>query len=163
MNPGQPKAPERRGWIRWLRWSAFVLVFTLACVWLSHWQFDRRNQVVARNLQISSSYNQPPAQLEELLPNLRFEPQVEWRPVVVSGRYLTETRQLVRNRPFNGQPGFEQVVLFETKQKQLILVNRGWLPTGSTQDLPDLDPIPSREPQTLIARIRADEPSDGSR
>lgn len=161
MSAAKPRATERHGWLRWLRWLALVLVFTLACIWLSHWQFDRRNEVVARNLQISSAYNQPPVPLGDLLPNLTFDPKVEWRPVEISGRYLLETKQLVRNRPFNGQPGFEQVVLFETEQKQLILVNRGWLPTGSAQDLPDVDPLPASETQTLIARIRADEPLEG--
>ena len=148
-------------WLRWLRWVLFVLLFTLACVWLSHWQFDRRNEVVARNLQVSSSYNQPTARLEELLPELSFDPSKEWRPVELNGRYLPETSQLVRNRPYNGQPGFEQVVLFETSEKQLLVVNRGWLPTGSKQDSPDVIPVPSGEAQTIFARIRADEPVDG--
>ncbi len=161
MNQAKPSAPERSNWLRWMRWALFVLVFTLACIWLSHWQFDRRNEVVARNLQVSSSYNQPAVPLAQLLPELRFDPKMEWRPVEITGRYLPETKQLVRNRPYNGQPGFEQVVLFETTNKQLVLVNRGWLPTGSAQDQPDLIPTPSSEQQTLIARIRADEPTDG--
>lgn len=152
---------QRITWLRWLRWALFVLLFTLACVWLSHWQFDRRNEVVARNLQVSSSYNQPVAGILELLPGLRFDPKKEWRPVEVTGRYLPGTVQLVRNRPYNGQPGFEQVVLFETIEKQLLVVNRGWLPTGSKQDSPDVIPVPSGEQQTVIARIRADEPVDG--
>ena len=152
---------NRNGVIRWIRWAIFVLVFTLACVWLSHWQFDRRNEVVARNLQISDSYNQPAVPLRELLPDLEFDPKKEWRPVEVSGRYLPETAQLVRNRPYNGQPGFEQVVVFQTNDDQLIVVNRGWLPTGSAQDLPDVIPSPPTAEQTLIARVRADESLDG--
>lgn len=144
-----------------MRWAIFVLVFTLACVWLSQWQFDRRNEVVARNLQISSSYSQPALPLVELLPGLQFDPKKEWRPVELSGRYLPETAQLVRNRPFNGQPGFEQVVVFQTNENQLILVNRGWLPTGSAQDLPDVVPAPPIVEQTIVARVRADEPIGG--
>lgn len=152
---------NRSGLIRWMRWAIFVLIFTLACVWLSQWQFDRRNEVVARNLQISSSYSQPALPLVELLPSLQFDPKKEWRPVELSGRYLPETAQLVRNRPFNGQPGFEQVVVFQTNENQLVLVNRGWLPTGSAQDSPDVVPTPPIVEQTIVGRVRADETIGG--
>lgn len=161
MTGSASKGGNRSGLIRWMRWAIFVLVFTLACVWLSQWQFDRRNEVVARNLQISSSYSQPALPLVELLPSLQFEPKKEWRPVELSGRYLPETAQLVRNRPFNGQPGFEQVVVFQTNENQLILVNRGWLPTGSAQDSPDVVPTPPIVEQTIVGRVRADETIGG--
>mgnify|MGYP000193316664 CR=1 FL=1 len=43
-------------WRRWLSWLAVVIVFAIACTFLSRWQFARRAEVVAKNDLISGNY-----------------------------------------------------------------------------------------------------------
>lgn len=147
----------RVGWIRYLRWLALVVAFSVACVALSQWQFSRRAEAVARIELVDANYDQAPVSLESLAPQL-IRPdaigELHWRKVAFSGRYLVDQAQLVRNRPLNGQPGFVQLVPFETETGQILAVERGWLATGSAQDSPDLVPLPGTERIEVIARIR---------
>lgn len=142
---------------RWAGWFLLVLVFAAGTVWLSSWQFDRREERVDRIELIIQNYDQSPVTLDELAPTGTLNPLDEWRPVTVSGQYLSEHTTLVRNRPLNGRPGFLQLVPFQLDNGQVLIVERGWLPTGSLQDSPDFVPIPSGEPKKLVVRMRFDE------
>ena len=148
----------KASWKRWLSWLVLATIFAIACVFLSNWQFNRRAEAVARITLITNNYDRKPVPLAELQTANGFDPEDEWRPVSVSGTYLTDAAFLVRNRPNNGQPGFEQLVAFKTSTGQVIAVDRGWIPTGDKQDSPDvIPPIPS-ENLTLVGRLRPTEP-----
>lgn len=142
---------------RWAGWFLLVVAFAAGTVWLSSWQFDRREERVDRIELIIQNYDQSPVTLAELAPLGLLNPVDEWRPVSVSGRYLVEHATLVRNRPLNGQPGFLQLVPFQLSDGQILIVERGWLPTGSLQDSPDFIPLPNSEPKDLVVRMRLDE------
>lgn len=142
---------------RWSGWFLLVLVFAAATVWLSSWQFDRREERVDRIELVVQNYDQPPVSLRELTPDFRLDPLDEWRPVRISGSYLVDQATLVRNRPLNGQPGFLQVIPFRLDSGEILIVERGWLPTGSLQDSPDFFPLPDGQPKELVVRMRLDE------
>lgn len=146
-------------WRRWLAWLAVAIVFAIACVFLSDWQFDRRAQVVAKNDLIAANYDKPAVSPEGLLPSGEFDPALEWRPVSLRGEYLAGSELLVRNRPYGGNQGFLQVAVFVSNDGHSYLVDRGWLPTGSSNLLPDQIPnLPTGE-IGLTARVRAAETS----
>jgi cytochrome oxidase assembly protein ShyY1 len=147
----------KSSWKRWLTWLVLATIFAIACVFLSNWQFNRRAEAVARINLIAANYDQVPVALDALVDN-GYSPADEWRPVSVVGRYLNESVFLVRNRPNNGNPGFIELVPFLTQDGRIIAVDRGWLPTGNTQDSPDLVPAPLGGQQTITARLRTDEP-----
>ena len=143
----------------WLSWTILVIVFTVACWFLSQWQFDRQNEVVAKNKLIEANYNAQAKPLVDVLePNQAWENNLEFRSVSVTGQYLPEQSFLVRNRPLNAYPGFLQLVAFRTEQGTVIWVERGWLPTGSTADTPDEVPLVDEESRTLQLRLRPAEP-----
>jgi cytochrome oxidase assembly protein ShyY1 len=144
---------------KWINWVALVLVFAVACGFLSNWQFNRREQKLASIQLVQNNYSSNPVALEDLLIGGSFQlPKDTWRQVKVSGHYLPEKFQLVRNRPNDGQPGFEQLVPFVTDKGQTIFVSRGWIPTGQTHDYPDEVALPSNEETSIIARVLASEP-----
>ena len=143
---------------RWSGWFALVLVFAASTVFLSSWQFDRREDKVDRIELVQENYYAPVSSLGEVTPNSELPPENEWMRVELSGRYLTDHTYIVRNRPLNGQPGFLQLVPFETNDGQIIAIERGWLPTGNEQDSPDLDPFISDSQKTITARLRPNEP-----
>ncbi|MDE2592008.1 MAG: SURF1 family protein [Actinomycetales bacterium] len=151
----------KQSWRRWLAWLLLVVMFAVACSFLSRWQFARRAEVVAANNIVNSNYFQPAVPIDAVLKNGRFNPQREWHPVMLEGHYVSGSDLLVRNKPYAGNPGFLQVALFQTADLKLYLVDRGWLPTGTNHDHPDLVPtLPSGDIQ-IIARIRAAESNNG--
>lgn len=145
---------------RWAGWLALVVVFSLATSALAWWQFSRREERVDAINLVLANYDTAPVALEELV--WRVDDQGvaldQWRQVRVSGRYLPEYLTLARNRPLNGQPGFLQLVPFQLSDGSALLVERGWLPTGSRQDSPDFMPTPDSRERDLVVRLRPGEP-----
>jgi hypothetical protein len=65
-----------------------------------------------------------------------------------------------RDPPFwiEGNPGFLQLVAFQTDSQNIIWVERGWLPTGNLQDAPDYVPEINDTHRQLTLRLRPTEP-----
>jgi cytochrome oxidase assembly protein ShyY1 len=137
-------------WKRWLVWLVLVVIFAVACVFLSEWQFDRRATRVAEIELVQKNFDKAAVELSSV--NLS-DKNSKWLPVKVVGQYLNESQVLVRNRPRSGQPGFETVVPFRSADGEIFAVSRGWLPTGNRQDSPDVLPLPSQKLQEIVARL----------
>lgn len=148
----------KQSWRRWLGWLAVVIVFAIACTFLSRWQFARRAEVVAKNDLISGNYDKPIGDINQLAPGGRFVAANEWRPVGLTGHYVSGTTLLVRNKPYSGEPGFLEVAVFQSDDLRLYLVDRGWLPTGNAQDSPDVVPALPVGQLNIVGRLRAAEP-----
>lgn len=148
-----------QAWKRWLVWLLLVSIFSIACVFLSQWQFNRRAEALAKIESIANNYDQSPVALADLASETSFTKDNEWRPVKLQGHFLTENSVLVRNRPFNGASGFLQVIPFRLASGEIVAVETGWLPTGSDNDIPDIIPLPEFTDQKMIARVRAAEPT----
>jgi len=149
---------------RWLGYLAVAVVFAIVCGFLAHWQWARHEEKMAVAEQLDRNYDAEPVPLADLVPDTdALAPGVEWRPVTVTGRYLVDETLLVRNRPFNGQPGFEVLVPFELAGGEVFLVDRGWVPTGNAQDSPDEVPAPPTGDVTVTARLKPGEPRVGDR
>ena len=144
---------------KWFNWFALVTVFTVACVLLAGWQLDRRDAKLAAIELIQANYQSEPIPIETAVESNGFSlPKDSWKSVSITGTYLPSEMLLVRNRPNNGQPGFEQLVPFKALSGTIVFVSRGWLPTGSKQDLPDINPVPQGKLTTIVGRIVATEP-----
>ena len=144
---------------KWLNWVALVVIFSIACGFLANWQFTRRESKLAAIKLVNDNFGKNPVPIADLVNAGDFDvPSDNWRSVIVKGHYLQAGSLLVRNRPNDGQPGFEQLVPFVTKGFNIIFVSRGWLPTGDRQDKPDSIPVVSETDTTLIAKVMSAEP-----
>jgi len=115
--------------------------------------------VHSANLRISANYEAEPVALEELLAvGQSWAKEFEFRPINLSGSYLVEHQYLIRNRPYDANPGFLQLVAFETDGGKIIWVERGWLPTGSKTDSPDSIPSVDKAHRQITIRLRPAEP-----
>ena len=144
---------------RWFGWLALVVVFSIACVYLSNWQFNRREEALVAMQQLAQNYDSPAVPIQQLATLDTFAKANEWRKVELVGKYLVDKSVLVRNRPLNGQPGFLQVVPFELSDGTVIAVERGWVAAGDQYQVPERVPLPADATQTVIGRTRASEPS----
>ena len=102
-----------QAWKRWIVWLLLVTIFSVACFFLSQWQFSRRAEAVAKINSIEINFDQPPAALSGLATLNSFDARFEWRPVKLEGHFESDKAVLVRNRPYNGAPGFLQVIPFK--------------------------------------------------
>jgi len=159
VSAARPVAPTK-----WLGYLGVVVVFAIICAFLAHWQWSRHEEKMAVVHQLEQRYDAAPVPLQEAVPTLgAYDPGLEWQPVTMTGRYLEDETLLVRNRPLNGQPGFEVLVPFQVSGGDVFVVDRGWVPTGNAQDAPDLVPAPPSGEVTVVARVKPGEPAVGDR
>ncbi|HEV7950100.1 MAG TPA: SURF1 family protein [Glaciihabitans sp.] len=145
---------------RWFGYLAVAIVFALACVYLSQWQFDRREEALSEIAKVDANYDAPALPLDEVLSSTdSFEDNQEWTPVVMEGEYLVDDQLLVRGRPYGGRPGFEVLTPLQLTDGSIFIVNRGWVPTGEEQDSPDVVPEAPSGAVTVEARLKPGEPT----
>lgn len=145
---------------RWLGYLALVVAFAIACTLLSLWQIARRDEARADITRVETNWGAEPRPIEELLPELdAFDENLKWSPVTLTGRYLVDEQLLARGRPLDGNPGFEVLVPFQLDDGTVFIVDRGWVPPGSEQDAPDDVPSPPTGEVTVVARLKAGEPT----
>jgi cytochrome oxidase assembly protein ShyY1 len=144
---------------RWFGYLAMAIIFAIACSLLSQWQFARRDEARAEIAHIENNYHRDPVPIASVLPELdSFSPRLKWTPVTMTGTYLRDEQLLVRNRPYNGSPGFEVLTPLLLDDGSLFIVDRGWVPSGNTQDTPDAVPEAPSGRVTVVARLKAGEP-----
>jgi len=145
---------------RWGGYLAIVIVFAIACGLLSWWQWARRAEAVAEIDRVAGNYDASPVPVDDALPDLdTWDEDEEWLPVELDGRYLVDEQLLVRNRPYNGASGFEVLVPFELDDGRIFVVDRGWVPVGSSVEAPDAVPAPPDGAVTVVARLKKGEPT----
>lgn len=143
---------------RWFGYLAMAIVFALACVALSNWQFARKAETKAANDLINTNYARTPVAIDDILPKLdSWSDGVTWTPVTVTGTYNVDEQLLVRNRTYNGNPGFEVLTPLTLANGSIFVVDRGWVSIGDKTDHPDSVPTPPAGTVTVVARVQPSE------
>lgn len=146
---------------KWLGYLLLAAVFATACVFLGRWQMDRRAETLAEINRVVTNYSATPvpfATVKDEFNNL--EPEKEWTQVELKGSYDAAGQRIVRNRPLNGQPGYEVVVPFKLESGETVVIDRGWLPIGNNNPgRPDSIPAPPAGDVTAVVRLKAGEPT----
>ncbi|MCU1539339.1 MAG: cytochrome oxidase biosis protein Surf1, facilitates heme insertion [Arthrobacter sp.] len=145
---------------KWLGYLLLAAIFATACVFLGRWQMDRRAESLAEINRITSNYSATPLPFAEVRDQFsRLDPHREWTQVELKGSYDTAGQRVVRNRPLNGQPGYEVVVPFRLETGETVVIDRGWLPIGNNNPgRPDSVPAPPAGNVTVVARLKHAEP-----
>lgn len=145
---------------RWAMYLAIAVLFAVACVLLSRWQWARLDEVKAANALVAENWDRAPVPLTDVLADReQWQRLNTWTPVVLEGEYLEHEQLLVRNRPLNGQPGFDVLTPLRLADGSVFVVDRGWVPTGEAQDEPDAVPAPPPGTVSVVVRLRAGEPT----
>ncbi len=151
---------------RWLRAIALAALFTLACLALAHWQWDRRTGKVAAIHLVQENYDRRPVALDAVLPpgSGALPASLTWTPVTVTGTYLPRATLVVRHRT-HGDDGFGYQVLVPLRlaDGRVLVVDRGWVPpdTAGSVDDPSAVPAPPGGTVTAVVHLRPAEPVDG--
>jgi cytochrome oxidase assembly protein ShyY1 len=152
-------------------WLLAVL-FATACVFLGRWQLHRFQDKHAKAELVARNHAAPVVPLAQLLatPTSPLPPGDRYRAITVQGTYDAAGTRLVRNRPHRGDAadasfGYEIVVPLVLPDGSALLVDRGWVPNGTSGNAPggrpDAVPAPPTGTVTVVARLRASEPARG--
>jgi cytochrome oxidase assembly protein ShyY1 len=142
----------------WLAMVAGVLVFAFACFWLlSPWQFNRNSEREAQNNAIEASLTADPRPLDSVLTHGSAPDQsTEWTRVTITGTYLPQNEVVARLRTVQGEPAFEVLTPLRTTDGQVVLIDRGYVRTGSQGSVEPYAAPPAGMVE-VVARIRQDE------
>ncbi|UVJ37701.1 SURF1 family protein [Arthrobacter sp. CJ23] len=145
---------------KWLGYFVLALIFATACVFLGRWQMDRRAETLAEINRVVSNYSAAPVPFADVKEQFAgLDPEREWTQVELRGHYDVAGQRVVRNRPLNGQPGYDVVVPFRLATGEAVVIDRGWLPIGNnTPGHPDVVPAPPAGEVTVVARLKPSEP-----
>lgn len=145
---------------QWLGYLALAAFFAAVCAGLGIWQLDRRAEVVQNITRINTNYSATPMSFEAAKPLFsQFDKAKEWTQVSLTGSYDLSGQRVVRNRPFNGQPGYEVAVPFRLLSGESVIIDRGWLPIGDQEaGRPDSVPAPATGTVTVVGRLKPGEP-----
>jgi cytochrome oxidase assembly protein ShyY1 len=145
---------------KWLGYLLLAAVFATGCLLLGRWQMDRRAETLAEITRVTTNYSAAPLAFAGAAGQFSaLDADREWTQVELKGRYDVAGERVVRNRPLNGQPGYEVVVPFKLDNGQTVVVDRGWLPIGNnTPGRPDSVPAPPAGDVTVIVRLKPGEP-----
>src|SRR6476620_1549039 len=146
---------------KWLGYLLLAAIFAAGCVFLGRWQMDRRAETLTEIQRVTSNYSATPISFADARDNFRqLDPDREWAQVELRGSYDITGQRIVRNRPLNGQPGYEVVVPFRLVSGETVVIDRGWLPIGNNNPgRPDSVPAPPSGDVTVVARLKPAEPA----
>lgn len=110
---------------KWLPLTLLVLVGTALCIRLGFWQLDRLEQRRAFNARFLAARAQPVLDLNQEQPS--DLPDMEWRPVEVTGVYDFAKQVALRNQYYGSEYGYHLLTPLRFGQ-EAVLVDRGWIP-----------------------------------
>ncbi len=135
-----------------------LIVLTLATIFirLGFWQLERMEERRVINAVGEERINQEPVDLPQLLAEADggIEP-LEFRRVLVTGRFDPESEVLIRSQVELGQAGFHVITPLVEDEGRAVLVNRGWVPL--TMDTPPVGPRPPSGEQVVEGWVQLTE------
>ena len=141
----------------WVIGLLAVILFAWACfALLAPWQLGKSDDLEARNSRLAESVEAQPAPLAEVVEQTDAYVEREWRLVTLDGEWRPEAEALLRLRSVDGEPVYQVLTVFDPVEGQDILVNRGYVPVGENNTVPDYPPAPGGE-VGITARLRATE------
>ena len=131
-----------------------VVAFAWVCfAVLAPWQLNKSDDLDARNARLAESVEAEPVPMQQVVDGPGAFVEREWRVVTLEGRWLPQNEALLRLRSIEGKPVFHVLTVFDPVEGQDILVNRGHVPVGENNAVPDYAPAPSG-PVEITARVR---------
>jgi cytochrome oxidase assembly protein ShyY1 len=113
-----------------LRWWLLAIAMAAVAVRLGIWQLDRADQKIA----LQDAYYDRIALNPVPCARAVGEPRPAYVRVRLDGRFETGREYLLDNRTSDATAGYEVLTRFRCTDGTLFLVNRGWIPGGSSRD-----------------------------
>jgi len=147
---------------RWVLFALFVGVLAFLFVRLGEWQFHRLDEREQRNEWTERNLAASPAPVEDVMAVDSGVPaDREWLRVRATGTYDAEATVIVRYQTRDGDAGVDLVTPLLTRSGTALLVDRGWVATDNTGDVPADLPAPPPGEVEVVGFVRADSSGNG--
>lgn len=135
----------------WVLACVFIIIFSyFAFTLLAPWQLNKDDAIVERNHQIEAAYEADPVPVEDLLSaDDAFTEDEQWTRVVLEGEFLTDDEVLLRLRPVENTNTYQVLTPFRLDSGDVVLVNRGYVPTGGSNTVPEIPAAPQGRVSTV--------------
>jgi surfeit locus 1 family protein len=155
LRPAGTLPPMRSDLLRPRALLGHLLVLTVAtaCVALGFWQLDRLGQVREHNERLASRLEAEPADLGALAATGAVDDaELEFRRAEATGTYRPDEEVLQRGQQDpRGQQGYHLLTPLELGDGAVVLVRRGWVPTGL--DTPPVAPAAPPGGEVTVAGL----------
>jgi len=142
---------------KYIVFTISVILLIVLMVNLGFWQLRRLDSRKAANAQVTERTAAAVVPLQDLVPpdtEVGATGDVQWRNAKVTGRYDESQQVLVRNRSYNGIPGYHVLTPLVLADGQAVVVNRGFVPLETSGTEPVVPPAPSGD-VTVTGRVRS--------
>jgi surfeit locus 1 family protein len=132
---------------KWVVSHLLVLALIVVMMIAGFWQIDRHNERGERNDLAADRSQLEPVPLRAVAPpgaDIGVGEEEQFRRVVVTGEYRPEDEVLIRNRTYEGAPGWWVLTPFVTDDGWAVAINRGWIALAFEAD----EARPGTEPPT---------------
>ena len=149
---------------KWVLSHVLVALLLIAMISAGFWQLDRHRQRRGQNDLIEAR-----SQLERV-PFATVAPpgvdssvgeQEQYRRVEVTGVFQADDEVLIRNRTFDGAPGWWVLTPLMTDDGWAVAVNRGWIPLSYHADEPRRGTEAPAERVTVLGWIQPSRQAEG--
>lgn len=140
---------------RWVALIVFATVLVIAMVNLGEWQLRRLDERRTANEVILTNSTTNPVPYRDVMGG-EVTDDMQWQRVTASGTFTGEQFQ-VRYRVVDGVNGYEVISPMRTTQGDLILIDRGFVPVPSGQQIPDTVPAAPTGEVTVTGYLKRSE------
>ncbi|MCY3632214.1 MAG: SURF1 family protein [bacterium] len=144
--------------LRRLLLNITVLLAVAAMVTAGFWQLHRLSERRDHNSTITSRSQLPAVDVQSLVgidDGYDVGGDVEFRSVRAIGIYQPEDQVLIRNRTYQGSPGFWVLTPLRLRTGEAVAVNRGWIPHGAGTGASPADFAPASDQVEVVGLVRA--------
>ena len=142
---------------KWIAFTLGVILLIFVMMNLGFWQLRRLDSRKEHNAQVRERTAAAVVPIDDLVrPDTPVDQtsDVQWRNISTTGRYDETQQVLVRNRSYNGIPGYHVLTPLVLPKGDAVIVNRGFIPLETTGDRPDVPAAPSGV-VTVNGRVRS--------
>lgn len=132
---------------RWLAFHLLVVAAVVTMVSLAGWQWDRHQERVAFNSEVTARLAAEPVELADLLAVDIVDAQ--WRAAIATGTYLADEDLSIVNVSQDGRAGYDPVSALQLADGSIVLVVRGFVPLDAAY------PEPPAGEVRIVGRLRA--------
>lgn len=147
----------------WILTTILVLLGTALCIRLGIWQLDRLEQRRAFNAHVEAMWAADPVYLPQEK-GLELT-EMEYRSICAGGEFDFDEQVALRNQYWRDQYGYHLLTPLVLENGQAVIVDRGWIPAASAENLEDLRKYddPAAEEVCGIIRLGQERPDVGGR
>ncbi len=149
---------------KWIVSHVAVLALVLAMIAAGLWQINRHGERADRNDLVRARSELAAVDIATVAPagaDASIGDSEQFRRVSATGEFRLEDEVLIRNRTFDGAPGWWVLTPFILEDGSAVAVNRGWIPAGFSAEEARPETAPPSGMVTIVGFVQPARQAEG--